>query len=73
MTTALRRYPVLIALCIAALFMVVPFLIVLVNAVKSPAEYSEHGPLSLPGASTWTASRTSGSGSTSGRNSSTRR
>ena len=29
MTTALRRYPVLIALCVAALFMVVPFLIVL--------------------------------------------
>ena len=48
MTTALRRYPVLIALCIAALFMVVPFLIVAVNAVKSPTEYSQNGPLSLP-------------------------
>lgn len=48
MTTALRRYPVLIALCIAALFMVVPFAIVAVNAVKSPAEYSANGPLSLP-------------------------
>ncbi|MEU1304057.1 carbohydrate ABC transporter permease [Streptomyces shenzhenensis] len=48
MTRALRRYPVLIALCVAALFMVVPFVIVAVNAVKSPAEYSRHGPLSLP-------------------------
>ena len=33
MTTALRRYPVLVALCLAALFMIVPFLIVAVNAV----------------------------------------
>ncbi|GGZ91229.1 carbohydrate ABC transporter permease [Streptomyces bluensis] len=46
--TALRRSPVLLALVIAALFMVVPFLIVAVNAVKSPAEYSADGPLSLP-------------------------
>ncbi|MFJ2603417.1 carbohydrate ABC transporter permease [Streptomyces sp. NPDC091279] len=45
---ALRRYPVLIALSLAALFMVVPFLIVAVNAVKSPAEYAAHGPLSMP-------------------------
>ncbi|MGW1038462.1 carbohydrate ABC transporter permease [Streptomyces sp. NPDC001640] len=49
MTTALRRYPVLVALCLAALFMVLPFLVVAVNAFKSPAEYSQHGPLSLPG------------------------
>ncbi|MGC0331647.1 raffinose/stachyose/melibiose transport system permease protein [Streptomyces sp. SAI-170] len=48
MTRALRRYPVLIALCLAALFMVVPFLIVVMNAVKSPAEYAQSGPLSLP-------------------------
>ncbi|MER6284349.1 carbohydrate ABC transporter permease [Streptomyces sviceus] len=48
MTTALRRYPVLIALCIAALFMVVPFLVVTLNAFKSPTEYAQHGPLSLP-------------------------
>ncbi|MFJ8086409.1 carbohydrate ABC transporter permease [Streptomyces sp. NPDC096205] len=48
MTRALRRYPVLIALCLAALFMVVPFLIVVMNAVKSPAEYAQNGPLSLP-------------------------
>ncbi|MFD9204601.1 carbohydrate ABC transporter permease, partial [Streptomyces anthocyanicus] len=46
--TALRRYPVLLALVIGALFMVLPFLIVTVNAVKSPAEYSANGPLSLP-------------------------
>lgn len=48
MTTAIRRYPVLVALVIAAAFMVLPFLIVAVNAVKSPAEYSANGPLSLP-------------------------
>ncbi|MFF0226101.1 carbohydrate ABC transporter permease [Streptomyces sp. NPDC004629] len=48
MTGVLRRYPVLIALCVAALFMVVPFVIVAVNAVKSPAEYAQDGPLSLP-------------------------
>ncbi|MEY2248781.1 carbohydrate ABC transporter permease [Streptomyces sp. SAS_267] len=46
--TALRRYPVLGALVIGALFMVLPFAVVAVNAVKSPAEYAEHGPLSLP-------------------------
>ncbi|CAM5741697.1 Carbohydrate ABC transporter permease OS=Streptomyces alboniger OX=132473 GN=CP975_31465 PE=3 SV=1 [Streptomyces alboniger] len=48
MTTALRRYPVLVALCLAALFMVIPFAIVAVNAVKSPTEYAQNGPLSLP-------------------------
>ncbi|WP_217238641.1 carbohydrate ABC transporter permease [Streptomyces sp. AC555_RSS877] len=48
MTTAFRRYPVLVALCIAALFMVVPFAIVTINAFKSPAEYAQNGPLSLP-------------------------
>ncbi|MFD0069777.1 carbohydrate ABC transporter permease, partial [Streptomyces sp. NPDC127574] len=46
--TALRRYPVLLALVVGALFMVLPFVVVAVNAVKSPAEYAEHGPLSLP-------------------------
>lgn len=70
--TALRRYPVLAALVIGALFMVLPFAVVAVNAVKSPAEYSAHGPLSLPAASTSTGSRTSGSASTSGKSSSTR-
>lgn len=70
--TALRRYPVLVALVIGALFMVLPFAVVAVNAVKSPAEYSEHGPLSLPAASISTVSRTSGSAWTSGGSSSTR-
>ncbi|MFJ8469103.1 carbohydrate ABC transporter permease [Streptomyces swartbergensis] len=42
------RCPVLVALFIGALFMVLPFLIVALNAVKSPAEYSANGPLSLP-------------------------
>ncbi|MCX4915049.1 carbohydrate ABC transporter permease [Streptomyces sp. NBC_00687] len=46
--TALRRYPVLLALVVGALFMVLPFVVVALNAVKSPAEYAEHGPLSLP-------------------------
>ncbi|WP_392966827.1 carbohydrate ABC transporter permease [Streptomyces sp. LN245] len=46
--TALRRYPVLVALVIGALFMVLPFAVVALNAVKSPAEYSANGPLSLP-------------------------
>lgn len=45
---ALRRYPVLLALVLAAAFMVLPFAIVTVNAFKSPAEYAADGPLSLP-------------------------
>ncbi len=46
--TVLKRYPVLLALCLAALFMITPFLIVTLNAFKSPAEYAQNGPLSLP-------------------------
>lgn len=65
--TAVRRYPVLVALIIAALFMVLPFGIVAINAVKSPAEYSSNGPSAFPTASTSTASRTSGSASTTAR------
>lgn len=42
------RYPVLAALIVAAVLMVLPFLVVALNAVKSPAEYSANGPLSLP-------------------------
>lgn len=45
---AVTRYPVLAALVVAALFMVAPFAVVALNAVKSPAEYSAGGPLSLP-------------------------
>ncbi|MET8979214.1 carbohydrate ABC transporter permease [Streptomyces sp. NPDC004539] len=45
---ALTRYPVLLALCLAALLMITPFLIVTLNALKSPTEYAQNGPLSLP-------------------------
>lgn len=45
---AVKRYPVLVAMFLGAVFMVLPLLIVLVNALKSPAEYSANGPLSLP-------------------------
>ncbi|MEU6539338.1 carbohydrate ABC transporter permease [Streptomyces sp. NPDC047000] len=48
MMAKLRRTPVLLALCIGAVFMILPFLIVALNAIKSPAEYSANGPLSLP-------------------------
>ncbi|NJP99805.1 carbohydrate ABC transporter permease [Streptomyces zingiberis] len=48
MAGAARRYPVLVALCVGAVFMVLPFAVVALNAVKSPAEYSAGGPLSLP-------------------------
>ncbi|MBB6350639.1 carbohydrate ABC transporter permease [Nonomuraea muscovyensis] len=42
------RWAVLAALVVLAAVMVFPFLLVAVNAVKSPADYSSHGPLSLP-------------------------
>jgi raffinose/stachyose/melibiose transport system permease protein len=42
------RYLVLAALTIFALVMLVPFVIVTMNALKSPAEYAGDGPLSLP-------------------------
>ncbi|NGN62585.1 carbohydrate ABC transporter permease [Streptomyces sp. A7024] len=48
MMTAVRKYPVLAALALGALFMVLPFVVVAMNAVKSPDEYSADGPLSLP-------------------------
>lgn len=38
----------LIALAIAVLLTVAPFLVVAVNAVKSPADYATHGPIALP-------------------------
>ncbi|GAA3217724.1 carbohydrate ABC transporter permease [Actinocorallia longicatena] len=44
----LRRHAVLTALVLLAVVMLVPFAIVLMNAVKSPAEYSAGGPLDLP-------------------------
>jgi raffinose/stachyose/melibiose transport system permease protein len=39
---------VLAALAVLAVVMMFPFVIVAINAVKSPAEYSSSGPLSLP-------------------------
>ncbi|HRA50703.1 carbohydrate ABC transporter permease [Actinotalea sp.] len=50
--SALRRGPlrwvVLTATVLVAALMMVPFVIMLLNAFKSPAEYSANGPLSLP-------------------------
>jgi raffinose/stachyose/melibiose transport system permease protein len=42
------RYVVLTVLTVFALMMLFPFLIVTMNALKSPAEYAGDGPLSLP-------------------------
>ncbi len=42
------RYVVLAGLTMFALLMLVPFVIVTMNALKSPAEYAGDGPLSLP-------------------------
>ncbi|MGN9783514.1 carbohydrate ABC transporter permease [Nonomuraea sp. ZG12] len=42
------RWAVLAALGVLAAVMMFPFVIVAINAVKSPAEYSSSGPLSLP-------------------------
>src|SRR5882757_9793029 len=41
-------YVVLLSLAVLAVVMLVPFGIVTINAIKSPTEYSAHGPLSLP-------------------------
>jgi raffinose/stachyose/melibiose transport system permease protein len=41
-------YAVLVSLIVLAVVMVLPFVIIALNAIKSPAEYSSHGPLSLP-------------------------
>ncbi|WP_248958821.1 carbohydrate ABC transporter permease [Sphaerisporangium perillae] len=42
------RWAVLAALVVLAVVMLFPFVIVTLNAVKTPAEYSSNGPLSLP-------------------------
>ncbi|GIG22320.1 ABC transporter permease [Cellulomonas chitinilytica] len=42
------RWVVLALAALVALAMLVPFLIMLLNAFKSPADYSQNGPLSLP-------------------------
>lgn len=44
----LTKWLVLIAVSLCALLMVVPFLLMLMNAFKSPAEYSSSGPLAVP-------------------------
>jgi len=43
-----QRWVVLIVLLIIALLFVAPFLIMLLNAFKSPGDYSSNGPLSFP-------------------------
>lgn len=42
------RWVVLVAAALVALAMAVPFVIMLLNAFKSPSDYSQHGPLSWP-------------------------
>lgn len=44
----IARWIVLVCALLFALVMVAPFLLMLVNAFKSPADYSAGGPLSLP-------------------------
>lgn len=48
MTRGPGRWAVLFAFAVLAVVMLLPFVIVALNAVKSPAEYSSGGPLSLP-------------------------
>jgi raffinose/stachyose/melibiose transport system permease protein len=47
------RYAVLVVLLIVLLIVVSPLLVVALNAVKSPADYASHGPLSLPSSFYW--------------------
>jgi len=47
------QWAVLIVVILGALLMVSPLLIMLVNAFKSPADYSQLGPLSLPRSFYW--------------------
>jgi raffinose/stachyose/melibiose transport system permease protein len=41
-------YALLVSLIVLAVVMLLPFVIIALNAFKTPAEYSAHGPLSLP-------------------------
>ncbi|GAB2848400.1 carbohydrate ABC transporter permease [Actinoallomurus bryophytorum] len=41
-------YALLVSLIVLAVVMLLPFVIIAFNAIKSPAEYSSHGPLSPP-------------------------
>jgi raffinose/stachyose/melibiose transport system permease protein len=43
-----RSYTLLVSLIVLAVLMLLPFAIIGVNAFKTPAEYSSHGPLGLP-------------------------
>ncbi|NUP48931.1 MAG: carbohydrate ABC transporter permease [Catenulispora sp.] len=43
-----RGYAVLVAFALLAVFMVLPFGFVLLNALKTSSDYSAHGPLALP-------------------------
>jgi raffinose/stachyose/melibiose transport system permease protein len=42
------RHVVVIALAIVLLLTLAPFLVVALNAVKTPSDYAEHGPIALP-------------------------
>jgi len=42
------RHAVLVALVIALLLTLAPFLVVALNAMKTPADYAAHGPIALP-------------------------
>jgi ABC-type glycerol-3-phosphate transport system permease component len=42
------RHGVVIALAIVLLLTLAPFLVVAINAVKTPSDYAEHGPIALP-------------------------
>lgn len=42
------RWVVLVGCAVIAVLMLAPFVLMLINAFKSPADYSTHGPLSLP-------------------------
>jgi raffinose/stachyose/melibiose transport system permease protein len=42
------RHVVLVALAILLLLTIAPFLVVALNAVKTPADYASHGPVALP-------------------------
>ena len=42
------RFAILIALAILLLLTLAPFLVVALNAVKTPSDYAEHAPIVLP-------------------------
>jgi raffinose/stachyose/melibiose transport system permease protein len=42
------RYAVLVILLVLMFLVLAPFLVVAVNAIKSPSDYATHGPISIP-------------------------